>query len=76
MSKSTVIYALSIILGIASSACYTATLDAFYLVTMTLAVIGAACGAIIAHDEAEQLRFEIKFEERLTERRNSTTANR
>ena len=70
MSKPTAILALALILGIISSASYVATLDTFYLVTMTLAVIGAACGAIIAHGEAEQLRFEIKFEERMSERKN------
>ena len=53
MSKPTAILALALILGIISSACYTATLDTFYLVTMTLAVIGGACGLMIGDNKTE-----------------------
>lgn len=53
MSKPTAILALALILGIISSASYVATLDTFYLVTMTLAVIGGACGIMIGDNKTE-----------------------
>lgn len=53
MSKSTAILALALILGIISSASYVATLDTFYLVTMTLAVVGGACGIMIEDNKTE-----------------------
>lgn len=76
MHKSNLVIALSLFLGIISSALFTASQDLFYLATMVLAVIGGLCGLIMAHDEAAELKTRAEFEQRMAEHRNSTADRR
>lgn len=76
MHKSNLVIALSLTLGIISSALFTTSQDLFYLATMVLAVIGGLCGLIMAHDEATELKTRAEFEQRMAEHRNSTADRR
>ena len=75
LQSSAIVMALSLTLGIISSALFTTSQDLFYLATMVLAVIGGLCGLIMTHDEATELKTRAEFEQRMSEHRNST-ANR
>lgn len=65
MKTSSIIFTLSALCTIFSSAGLTATNQLPYLVILTTSVIGLITGGLIADDEAKQAKYEKEFTNRL-----------